>query len=603
MRIEPEGNVGIGTAAPGKKLDVAGVTRITEGTANQYALLYEDGLHFTRVSDGAETGLIDYDGANRITINSAGGAGAGATRIDFQVNSGSKMMIDNEGDVGIGTVSPARKLGIQSSAGSTGNTGVLNAATALYIDSTAGGNIEFLADAGEANSHGVMWSDDGAQRGSVRYYHNTDRLVLRAGATDTVHIVGGDVGIGTNNPGQRLEIHSSSSLVNDGRYNMVIFDDTAMDAGVGGGLILGGKYTDAGLQTTLANIWCEKENNTTNNIDGQLHFGTRENGGTLGSDMMIDSSGNVYIGEADGNRDIKKFNAAGTLLFNFNVATESRGSDWIDLAADQTTMYYTSEGYIIKRFDVSTNTQLTDFATLPERPSYALRILSGGGVLVASSQHCYRLDSTGALVQTYAKPVGETSFLFALNLDPDGTSFWTAGYSSGNVYKIDIATGTVMLTINTKLDGPVNTLAGLTVYGEKTALGSISGMKFNDLDGDGILDAGEPGLKGWTIELTDSSGTLVTTTTDTNGNYQFALLADDDYKVSEVNQLGWTQTAPTPGTYSVTIVGGGDETNVDFGNMERPISGIPLFSDILMLLSLGLIAGAMIIQRRRKANN
>ena len=319
--------------------------------------------------------------------------------------------------------------------------------------------------------------------------------------------------------------------------------------------------------------------------------------------IVFDSSGNVYIGEADGNRDIKKFNAAGTLLFNFNVATESRGSDWIDLAADQTTMYYTSEGYIIKRFDVSTNTQLTDFATLPERPSYALRILSGGGVLVASSQHCYRLDSTGALVQTYAKPVGETSFLFALNLDPDGTSFWTAGYSSGNVYKIDIATGTVMLTINTKLDGPVNTLAGLTVYGEKTALGSISGMKFNDLDGDGILDAGEPGLKGWTIELTDSSGTLVTTTTDTNGNYQFALLADDDYKVSEVNQLGWTQTAPTPGTYSVTIVGGGDETNVDFGNMERPISGIPLFSDILMLLSLGLIAGAMIIQRRRKANN
>ncbi|MDX1670055.1 MAG: hypothetical protein R3194_11600, partial [Limnobacter sp.] len=36
----------------------------------------------------------------------------------------------------------------------------------------------------------------------------------------------------------------------------------------------------------------------------------------------------------------------------FDVATDDRGSDWIDLAADQCTMYYTSEGTLVKRFDV-----------------------------------------------------------------------------------------------------------------------------------------------------------------------------------------------------------------------------------------------------------
>ena len=73
---------------------MAGVTRITEGTANKYALLYENKLRFTRGSDGAETGQIDYDGVAKLTLNSAGGSSTGATRLDFQVNSGSKMVID-----------------------------------------------------------------------------------------------------------------------------------------------------------------------------------------------------------------------------------------------------------------------------------------------------------------------------------------------------------------------------------------------------------------------------------------------------------------------------------------------------------------------------
>ncbi len=35
---------------------------------------------------------------------------------------------------------------------------------------------------------------------------------------------------------------------------------------------------------------------------------------------------------------------------------------------------------------------------------------------------------------------------------------------------------------------------------------SISGRKFEDLDGDGVKDAGEPGLVGWTIELAPAIG-------------------------------------------------------------------------------------------------
>jgi hypothetical protein len=99
--------------------------------------------------------------------------------------------------------------------------------------------------------------------------------------------------------------------------------------------------------------------------------------------------------------------------------------------------------------------------------------------------------------------------------------------------------------------------------------GSISGYKWNDLDGDTIKDAGEPGLSGWTISLSGhASGS---TTTDSNGYYEFTDLEAGTYTVSETLKSGWTQTFPTaPGTHSITLTAGQDSTNNNFGNKEIP---------------------------------
>jgi cell division septation protein DedD len=179
--------------------------------------------------------------------------------------------------------------------------------------------------------------------------------------------------------------------------------------------------------------------------------------------IVRDAAGNFYVGQADGSRQVLKFDSSGAPLGSFTVATEARGSDWIDLAADQCTLFYTSEGVLIKRFNVCTNTQLADFATLPSRTAYALRIRPNGDVLVAATSAVYRLDSTGALVQTYTVP--GTSYLFALNLDPDGTSFWTADHATGQIARVDIASGAVLTTFSAP---PNPTVAGLAVFGEIT---------------------------------------------------------------------------------------------------------------------------------------
>ncbi|MES2971227.1 MAG: SdrD B-like domain-containing protein [Patescibacteria group bacterium] len=103
--------------------------------------------------------------------------------------------------------------------------------------------------------------------------------------------------------------------------------------------------------------------------------------------------------------------------------------------------------------------------------------------------------------------------------------------------------------------------------------GSISGYKFNDLDGDGNFETGEPKLAGWTIYLdTNSNSTLdigeTSTTTDVNGNYSFTNLVPATYRVCEVPQTGYTQTS-TPTCYSIEINQSNENNEAVFGNQGR----------------------------------
>lgn len=86
-------------------------------------------------------------------------------------------------------------------------------------------------------------------------------------------------------------------------------------------------------------------------------------------------------------------------------------------------------------------------------------------------------------------------------------------------------------------------------FGLEAAPAAISGVKFEDLNGDGIRDEGEAGLEGWTIFLdADGDGELdageLSTVTDAEGAWRFDGLARGAYIVAEAPREGWTQTAP-----------------------------------------------------------
>ncbi|KKM04276.1 hypothetical protein LCGC14_1765860, partial [marine sediment metagenome] len=114
--------------------------------------------------------------------------------------------------------------------------------------------------------------------------------------------------------------------------------------------------------------------------------------------------------------------------------------------------------------------------------------------------------------------------------------------------------------------------------------GSIGGQKFEDVDGDGLHDAGERGLDGWTIELVDpATGTVIDTRVTASvdrdedgtidpeteaGLYSFDGLAPGNYEVREVVGEGYVQTYPSPPTYSLTLVSGDAVAAIDFGNVD-----------------------------------
>ena len=130
-----------------------------------------------------------------------------------------------------------------------------------------------------------------------------------------------------------------------------------------------------------------------------------------------------------------------------------------------------------------------------------------------------------------------------------------------------------------------------------------SGTKFHDVNANGVRDAGEPALEGWTINLYQDTETIgsydggpvfKTAATDAAGLYSFADLVNGNYIVCEALQAGWSQSAPTSAPTGETLVTncpgstngyafattGANLANNDFGNFQNATKSGTKFVDI-----------------------
>jgi PKD repeat protein len=257
--------------------------------------------------------------------------------------------------------------------------------------------------------------------------------------------------------------------------------------------------------------------------------------------FAFDKAGNAYQGGSGG--AIEQFDANGQPRTTFTVAVDptspssSSGEvNYLDLAADQCTIYYTSRGTQIKGFNICTNKQLaTDFADnigTPASPtagpvSFAneLRIRPNGEILLADSDFVIRFAANGTVMQKYSTPAGKNTFT-GLSLAPDETSFWTS-QATGEIDHFDIATGNLLSSFQT----PFGIGEAIAVLGEiRAATNQGPTCTLSVVPNTGV----NPLAVTVTGNCTDPTATIISTTLD---------LGD-----------GTTQTAPS-GTHTYTSAG------------------------------------------------
>jgi|GEM_PF-1809236 len=285
LMVRDDGNVGIGTTTPSAGLEI-----VTDGSQLN-ALRVSASQAYNSSPDAGIGFRIKYNTAGAYTSGAViSGIKENATNDDqsgslrFLTNSsgsiGERMRIASDGKVGIGTTNPSFKFCVQSSGTGT------NTFSGMFSDNSTNGNALGISNATGVSSIystylGTAINSDLAFQTTTSTGTQSEKMRITSG---------GNVGIGTDSPLQKLHVNSTTG---DGVYISSFLTTTGeinTGANIQFGIHNGSGVQDAGSIKVL------KENETIGNSATYMSFATRVAAGSVTETLRITSGGNVGIG-------------------------------------------------------------------------------------------------------------------------------------------------------------------------------------------------------------------------------------------------------------------------------------------------------------------
>ena len=430
-------NVGVGTASPSEKLDIAGsivvntgqslkwgsgATRI-RGIDGSYISLYPNNSEKVRfLSNGNVLIGTTTDNGDKLTVAGAiSTTHTGYTTDAFKVTHNSNDVLlslyrradqstpqalirtggvsyFNGGNVGIGTTSPGAKLDVQGT--------ILVNNEIQFVDS------------------------------NMRIYRSSNDMRLRTGGSDKITIkAGGNVGIGTTSPAQKLHISGNLLLENNNEIRQ-------KDSG--------------GTQRTIIELDSSNDLNIGGSYSGALKF---IGGGSYAEVMRIHDNGNVGIGTASPGRTL---DVAGRGRFIDSTSTvDILSNTYIPLLITNTAGYAHAR---INGFEVGGNTTATNEGYIKTSDnSRRLNLDANGWRFVSANTELMRINPSGNV------GIGTTS--------PDEKLHIGGNAKASNIYIADsiIHTGDV----DTKIDFSTNSIGFDTAGSERMNISSTRKVSIN----------------------------------------------------------------------------------------------------------------------------
>ena len=324
MRIASDGNVGIGTTAPGAKLDISGDLRIDgySTTTNEAGLYLYNNISYNMASlanCNSSYNAFRIRGRNTATNTLAFGSNGNSDYVFQVVNdagtvSGNISINPYGGNVGIGTTTPGKLLEVKSS---TAYNSTVRLSTTAHNWDIQGGETGYSSTAFALDYDGATF---------FRAIGTTDARFSGGLSVGTINAtpptgglyVAGNVGIGTTSPSYKLQVAGGISAGGKTTYSKAA-GSLDMTGYAVAGLTTGNNGSSAGFVFTCFGHTGKYQ---------KVVYSCWNSAGTWNTSKVIDEGTNDFDIEASANGTTITFtfkSRSGTKSYTPNVTVEATG--------------------------------------------------------------------------------------------------------------------------------------------------------------------------------------------------------------------------------------------------------------------------------------